>query len=174
LEKQSILQALMILIYVVFGIALVFLAVALHERLNVRSLELIKVATPFGLIWAGLVISSGMVGSVGLEVVAELHTQDAAQAASVWSAIGAIQERLGGGVEIVGGVWVVLITVASLRSRVLPRALSYLGLFVGAAGVLTVVPALGGLGALFGLGQIAWFAWLGVIMLRACTQPTKA
>jgi len=34
LERQSILQASTILIYVVFGIALVFLAVALHELLT--------------------------------------------------------------------------------------------------------------------------------------------
>jgi hypothetical protein len=28
------------------------------------------------------------------------------------------------------------------------------------------------LGALFGLGQIAWFAWLGVVMLRRTTHGT--
>jgi hypothetical protein len=174
LERQSILQVLTILIYVVFGIALVFLTVALHERLNGISRELMKTATPFGLIWAGLVISSGMVGSVGLEAVAALHSQDASQAAAVWAAIGAVQDGLGGGVEIVGGVWVLLISAASLRSSVLPSTLSYLGFIVGAAGVLTVIPSLGELGAIFGLGQIFWFAWLGIIMLRARPQLTSA
>jgi hypothetical protein len=166
LEKQSTVQALTILIYVVFGIALVLLSVALHERLNGRSSDLMKVATPFGLIWAGLVIASGMVGSVGLEAVAALHAQDAAHAASVWTAIGAIQDGLGGGVEIVGGVWVLLISIASLRSSALPGALSYLGFMVGAAGILTLVPSLSELGTVFGLGQIIWFAWLGFIMIR--------
>jgi hypothetical protein len=125
-----------------------------------------KIATPFGLIWAGLVIASGMVGSVGLEAVAALHAQDAANAASVWSAIGAVQDGLGGGVEIVGGLWALLISVASMRSTALPAALGYLGMFVGAAGILTVVPALAELGTVFGLGQIAWFAWLGIVMIR--------
>jgi hypothetical protein len=174
LERQSILQALMILIYVVFGIALVFLTVALHELLHVGSSDLMKAATPFGLIWAGMVIASGMVGSVGLEAVAALHSRDAAQAAFVWSAIGAVQGGLGGGVEIVGGVWVLLISAASLRSSALPRALSYVGFLVGAAGMLTVVPPLGELGAVFGLGQIVWFGWLGIIMLRARPQQTGA
>jgi hypothetical protein len=174
LGRQAILQATLILVYVFFGIALVFLAVALHERLNIRSPDLMKIATPFGLIWAGLVISSGMVGSVGLEAVAALHAQDAAQAASLWSAIGAVQDGLGGGVEIVGGVWVLLISAASLRSSVLPRALSYLGFIVGVAGILTVVPSLGELGAIFGLGQIVWFAWLGIFMLRARPTPVTA
>lgn len=167
LERQSTFQALTILIYVVFGIALVFLAVALHERLSGRTSDLMKIATPFGLIWAGLVIASGMVGSVGLEAVAALHAQDAAHAASVWTAIGAIQDGLGGGTEIVGGVWVLLISIASLRSSALPAALSYLGFIVGAAGILTVVPSLAELGTVFGLGQIIWFAWLGIIMIRA-------
>lgn len=171
LERQSTLQALTILIYVVFGIALVFLAVALHERLRSRSGDLMKIATPFGLIWAGLVIASGMVGSVGLEAVAALHAQDAAHAASVWTAIGAIQDGLGGGVEIVGGVWVLLISIASLRSSALPAALSYLGSTVGAAGILTVIPSLAELGAVFGLGQIIWFAWLGIIMIRV--RPSR-
>ena len=167
LEKQSIFQALTILIYVVFGIALVFLAVALHERLSGRSSDLMKIATPFGLIWAGLVIASGMVGSVGLEAVAALHAQDAAHAASVWTAIGAVQDGLGGGVEIVGGAWVLLISIASLRRSALPDALSSLGFVVGAAGILTVIPSLTELGTVFGLGQIIWFAWLGIIMIRA-------
>lgn len=166
LEKQAVFQALTVLIYVVFGIALVFLAVALHERLSDRASDLMKIATPFGLIWAGLVIASGMVGSVGLEAVAALHAQDAANAASVWSAIGAVQDGLGGGVEIVGGLWALLISVASMRSTALPAALGYLGMFVGAAGILTVVPALAELGTVFGLGQIAWFAWLGIVMIR--------
>jgi hypothetical protein len=174
LARQDILQATMILIYVVFGMALVFLAVALHERLKDRAPDLMKVGTPFGLIWAGLVVSSGMVGSVGLESVAALHPRDAAQAAYVWSAIGVVQEGLGGGVEIVGGAWVLLISAASLRSSVFPSALSYLGLIIGLAGILTVVPSLGELGAVFGLGQIAWFAWLGVIMLRARPQSAGA
>jgi prepilin signal peptidase PulO-like enzyme (type II secretory pathway) len=90
----------------------------------------------------------------------------------VWTAIGAIQDGLGGGVEIVGGVWVLLISIASLRSSALPDALSYLGSIVGAAGILTVVPSLAELGAVFGLGQIIWFAWLGIIMLR--TRPLGA
>lgn len=69
--------------------------------------------------------------------------------------------------EIVGGLWVLLISVASLRSTALPGALGHLGVFVGAAGILTVVPSLAELGTVFGLGQIVWFAWLGIIMIRA-------
>ena len=62
-------------------------------------------------------------------------------------------DGLGGGNEIVGGLWVLLVSWAALRAGGLPRALNYLGLVIGVAGILTVVPALGELGAIFGLGQ---------------------
>ncbi len=166
LERKGFFQMWTLFIYVFFGVVLVVLAVALHERLKPRAEPLMAIATSFGLIWAGLVISSGMVASVGLEVVAKLHSQDVAQATPAWVVVGAIQDGLGGGVEIVGGLWVLLISAASLRSSALPRFLSYFGVVVGMAGVLTIAPPLSELGAVFGLGQIFWFAWIGVLMLR--------
>lgn len=166
LERKTIFQAWTLFIYVVFGVVLVPLAVALHERLKADAPALMQVATSFALIWAGLVIASGMVASVGLEAVAALHAKDVAQAASTWVVLGAVQNGLGGGLEIVGGLWVFLISLASRKSTALPKVLTYLGFIVGLAGILTVVPALGELGAVFGLGQILWFAWIGLIMLR--------
>lgn len=177
LERKALFHTWTIFIYVAFGIALVVLAVALHERLRDRAPDVMKVATPFGLIWGGLVIASGMVASVGLETVAAIHARDAAQATSTWVVIDAIQNGLGGGVELVGGVWVLLISAASFQSSEYPKGLRYLGIVVGLAGVLTVVPMLKDLAMVFGISQILWFAWIGVAMLRRSTanhsfQPT--
>jgi hypothetical protein len=166
LERKAIFQLWTLCIYVLFGIALVVLVVALHARLKDQSFGSLQVATAFGLIWAGLVVASGMVASVGLEAVAGLHARETALAVSTWVAIGVVQDGLGGGVEIVGGLWVLLISLAALRSGQLPRSLNYIGILVGVAGLLTVVPPLGDLGAVFGLGQIVWFAWIGTHMLR--------
>lgn len=166
LERKTLFHTWTIFIYVAFGIGLVVLTVALHERLRDGAHDLMKIATPFGLIWAGLVIASGMVASVGLEAVAAIHTRDVAQATSTWVTIGAIQNGLGGGVELVGGVWVLLISGASFRSAAFPKALGYLGIVVGVAGVLTVVPMLKDLAMVFGISQILWFAWIGMVMLR--------
>ncbi len=166
LERKALFQAWTTFIYVIFGIALVVLTVALHERLRDRAHDLMKIATPFGLIWAGLAIASGMVASVGLETVAAIHVRDVAQATSTWVAIDAIQNGLGGGVEIVGGVWVLLISAASFRSTAFPKVLGYLGLVVGLAGVLTVVPMLKDLAMVFGISQILWFAWIAIVLLR--------
>lgn len=63
------------------------------------------------------------------------------------------------------GLWVLLISVASFHSTVFPRPLTYLGFVVGIAGVITVVPPLSELSTVFGVGQILWFAWIGVHVL---------
>jgi hypothetical protein len=166
LQRRSIFQTWNIFIYVVFGAILVVLTVALHERLRTKAGALISIATSFGLIWSGLVIASGMVASVGLEMVTKLYAQDAGQALAVWAAVGAVQDGLGGGVEIVGGLWILLVSAASYQTHALPRLLCYLGFVVGLAGLLTVAPPLGELGAVFGLVGILWFAWIGVVMLQ--------
>lgn len=59
-----------------------------------------------------------------------------------------------------------LISLVALRSAALPKALNLIGLVVGASGVLSALPSLGGSGAIFGLSQIVWFAYLGYWLLR--------
>lgn len=86
-------------------------------------------------------------------------------AATVWVAVDTVLTGLGGGNEVVGGVWVLLLSRVALGNGKLPKALNYLGVVAGAAGVATLVPALTDLGALFGLGLIVWFVWVGVILL---------
>ena len=155
-----------LLIYVVFGVVLVVLALALHARLKDGSPSIMQTATAFGLIWAGLVIASGMIANIGNSTVIRLFSENQDQAVSLWLAIITVQEALGGGNEIVGGLWVLLLSWAALRSGKLPKLLNYLGALVGLAGILTVVPDFDVLMDVFGLGQIVWFAWLGIVMLR--------
>ena len=50
-----------LLVYVVFGVFMVVLALALHERLKVNSPAIMQTATVFGLFWALVVIASGMI-----------------------------------------------------------------------------------------------------------------
>ena len=165
-DNQAILYLWNQLILVVFGIFLVVLALALYERLKASSPALMQTATAFGLIWAGLVLASGMVFNIGVGTVVELHGTDPDRAASTWLAVAAVQNGLGGGNEIVGGLWTLLVSVAALRSSGLPRVLNYLGVAVGGAGLVTVVPGLEPLGIIFGLGGLVWFAWLGLVMVR--------
>ena len=155
-----------LLIYVVFGVVLVVLVLALHARLKSDSPAIMQTATVFGLIWSGLVIASGMIANIGNSTVIGLFSENQDQAVALWLAISTMQESLGGGNEIVGGLWVLLLSSAALRAGKLPKVLNSLGVLVGLAGILTVVPAFDLLMDVFGLGQIVWFAWLGILMLR--------
>ena len=47
----------------------------------------------------------------------------------------------------------------------LPKSLNIAGMIFGAAGIVTLVPMLTDVGALFGLGLIAWYIWAGIVLL---------
>jgi hypothetical protein len=169
-DNQAVLYVWNAIIFIVFGIFLVVLALALHERLKVGARALTQTATAFGMIWAGLVIAAGMVANIGWSNVVDLHDSDPERAESLWLAVDSVHNGLGGGNEIVGGLWVLLVSWAALRSGLLPRALNYLGLVIGVAGLVTIVPALEMVGAVFGLGLIVWFVWLGFVLLSDHTS----
>jgi len=167
-DNQASMYTYMTLFVVVWGAFMVVLALSLYERLKAGSPAIMQTATALGLIWAGLVIASGMIFNIGMGNVVDLFGKDPAQAATVWVAIDSVFDGVGGGTEIVGGLWILLVSWAALRGGDLPKALNYLGVVISVAGILSLVPALGELGGMiFGLGQIVWFIWLGIVMLRS-------
>ncbi len=165
-EHRTTMYAWNLIIYVVFGILMVILALALYERLKTGAPALMRTATAFALIWATLVIASGMVANIGTDIIVQLYDKDPALAASFWLSSMLVVNGLGGGNEIVGGIWLLLVSLAALRSHGLPKAMSYFGVVISVAGLLTTIPPLKELGSVFGLGLIAWFAWAGVQLLR--------
>lgn len=145
--------------------ALLVLVLALHERLKPVMPNTALTATAFGIIWAGLVLASGMIFIAGSQSAAALFESDPERAATVWLSVNIVHDALGGGIELVGGLWMLLASWIAIRDGALPKPLGYLGLAIGIVGILTVVPSLAELAAIFGLGQIVWFLWVGFIML---------
>lgn len=163
---QSTLYAWYFVLYVLGGVALTVLTIALHDRLRTASPGLRQVAGAFGLLWSGLLLASGMIALVGQRAVVDLHATDPDRAATVFETLSVVQDGLGGGIEIVGGLWILLISLAARPQGLLGRRLGALGIVIGAAGILTVVPGLEALAAVFGLGFIVWFVWMGVTLRR--------
>jgi hypothetical protein len=172
-DNQAFLHVLYLISYVIWGIVLVVLALALNERLKADSPAIMQTATSIGLIWACIVIASGQVTNMGMDTVINLYSTDPNQAAAVWMAIESVANGLGSaGGEILGGTWVLLVSWAALRGRELSSALNYAGIVVGMAGILSAIPVIGVLGvAIFGMGKIVWSLWLGIVLLRSDTSP---
>ena len=168
-DKQMVIFSTNLLMYVFFGFFLIILSLALYDRLKSGSPAIMQVATAIGIIWAGSLIASGMVANAGVATVVALYAKDPAQAALTWQGIEPVIDGLGNANgEILGGLMTLLISLAALRAGELPKGLNILGLVVGAVGIISLVPMLTGtLGPVFGLGQIIWFIWMGIVMLRS-------
>ena len=172
-DKQMIIFSTNLLMYVFFGFALIILSLALYDRLKAGTPALMQVAAVVGVIWAGSLIASGMVANAGLATIATLYAKDPTQAVLTFQVIEAMANGLGNANgEILGGVWTLLVSLAALRTGGLPRVLNILGLIVGAVGIITIIPAMNAFTGLFGLGQIIWFVWLGIVLLRTQPRPT--
>jgi len=167
-ERQTVIFSTNLLMYVFFGFALIVLSLALYDRLKSGAPALMQVTAAIGIIWAGSLIASGMAANAGLATVVALYAKDPAQAVLSFQGIEAITNGLGNANgEILGGPLTLLVSLAALRTGGLPKGLNVLGLLVGAVGIITIVPALNALVGVFGLGQIVWFIWLGIVLLRS-------
>ena len=163
-DHQTILAAVNLIMYVLFGALLAVLVIAIHERLQKKAKTLSQLAAVFGIIWVALVIASGMIANIGLSKALEVSVNDPERALALWQTIYTIVEGLGGGNEVVGGLWVLLLSFAALKANELSKGLNYVGLFVGIVGILTIYPA-DVLTEIFGVSQIIWFFWIGTVLL---------
>ena len=176
-EKPMLIFSTNLLMYVLFGVFLIILSLALYERLKSGAPAIMQVATVIGIIWAGSLIASGMVSNAGISPVVALYARDPIQAASTWQGIEAVSNGLGNGNgEILGGLWVLLVSLAALRAGQFLKGLNILGLCVGVIGIFSLTPGLTELlTGFFGLGQILWYVWLGILLLQssrsASSQP---
>jgi hypothetical protein len=168
-DNQAFMRVFDIIIYLVFGVSLIFLSLALYERLKAGSPALAQAVTTFGLIYAVLVIVVGTLSINNLSTVIKLYGENPSQAETVWLTLDSVETGLGagGGETMISALWILLLIFVALRAREFPRALNYLGLAVGVAGTLTVLlPSLLPMAVVYGLGLIVWLAWLGIVMLR--------
>ncbi len=167
LAHQGTLQLWYFVIFIVFGLAIIPLARALRGRLAEVNPLLADLGAVFAFIWVGLMFATGMTWNIGMQAIVDRHEVAPAAAETLWSAVAVIADGLGGGNELVGGMWILLVSLAAWGTGRLPTGLNVLGLVSGLSGLVTLVPGLSDVGGMiFGLGSIGWFAWTGVVLLR--------
>jgi hypothetical protein len=153
--------------YVFYGIALGVLAFALYDRMKDRAPAAMRAATSIGLLWSFALVASGMIFNYGMTTIVGLAATDQRQAQATWLAIESVAQALGGaGGEILGGLWILLVSLVALRSGALPKFLGWFGAAVGAVGLASVVPPLRDASIAFGLLLIAWFVLIGAVLMK--------
>lgn len=175
-SSYSSMYAMYLVTYVFLGIALGVLAFALYDRLKAVAPSTMRVATAIGLLWSVALVTSGMVWNYGMTTVVALAKTDPAQAQLVWQALEPVSSALGGaGGEVLGGLWVLLVSMVALRGGALPKVLGWFGVVLGVVGLASVVPPLHDVAIVFGLLQIVWFVWVGVsLMTTRAPAPNQA
>lgn len=152
--------------YVLFGIAVGILALALHDRLRAGAPLTARVAAIIGLTWSFALVASGLIFTYGITAIHDLAATDYPEAVLAWQAIEPVAMALGGaGGELLGGLWVLLIGLVVLQTGALPKGLGWLGVAIGLVGLVSVVPPLHDAALAFGLLEIIWLTWLGVVLL---------
>jgi hypothetical protein len=151
----------------VFGIVLVFLSLGLYEYMRKYDEFGAKLAVAFGLIWSVLVIASGMVHNVGMGMAIDLLSTNPTEAGSFFRMITGIHIGLGGGNEIPGALWTLIISLVALKKGLFAKWINILGIIVGVAGLLTIAPVLFDYTVMvFALGQMVWWIGLGIKLMK--------
>lgn len=152
--------------YLLFGVLLAIVLQALHQVFATTSSAMAALAERFGNVWLVLMMASGMVALIGLQMSFNLIESEPQQAVALYNTRNLLTEALDGGIELVGGLWVLLLSIAGLQQQRFAKALHLLGLVVGSLGILTVLHTVPYLKDAFGISQLIWFICLGSSLLR--------
>ena len=114
-------HAMYLVTYVIFGIVLAVLALSLYQRLKTSAPFVMQVATAVGLMWALVLVASGMVFNAGMAVVVDLTPGAPIRRRRLAGdrAGRARPRRLGW--RAPGGLWLLLVGFAALRGSALPK-----------------------------------------------------
>ena len=159
----------------VFSLSLLLLNIALKDNIKPHSELVANYLHGIGSVWATIVIASTFVFLVSLSSLSDSIETNAEQSIVVLQTIDIVVNALGGGIEILGAIWVFLVSFAGLKYQQNAKLTHMFGLVVAIAGVLTLLSGFSMLEkhplfevstAIFGLGQIVWFVLIGVQFLR--------
>ena len=166
-QHSGLMQVWYFLIYVVFGIALLILSTFLTGLSNGDHTMLQKVTVLVSYLWASYVFASGLIAMLSIELMFGSWFQIQGVISDIWRDIYSVQMGLGEGVEWVGGIWMLLITLSLKEQHCFGNKLHYFGFVVAPFGLLTVFPGMGLMGAIFGVLQLVWFIWLGIVIVQS-------
>lgn len=170
-EHHTITSVVLFITYILFGLVLSILVAGISRVLGNANAWLRSLANAFGYLWVGLVIASGMIAMGGVNYAIGLAHTDAEKAWDAWTLLMSLSQSIGGDNEMVGAVWVMLVSAMALKADFFPKRLNYLGITIAVVGIATITPVVM-FKEVFGVLQIVWFFGVGVCFVgQGC--PTK-
>ena len=157
--------------YLVFACLLLVAVQATHSNLNSKPSALLNYASAFGYIWVVLMMCSGMLALIGVNTMVSLYVKESSHAETVFYIYATVVNGLGGGIEFVGALWVLLVSVYALKTSQLTKPINVLGVVIGGVGILTLNQAIPEFKDAFGLLQVIWFVMMGFALLKS--NPTS-
>ncbi len=146
---------IMNLIYVIFGIMIAFLSLIIYKLFKKSLFN--KIGLIFGLFWSFAVIFAGILFTIGMGKVIEINIIDPNLSIITWTIIEIIFSSIGGGTEILGGLWILIISILAMKNNIFNKYINILGIVVGLSGILSHIPYLDFFQMVFGIFQIIWF-----------------
>jgi hypothetical protein len=145
--------------YIFWSIAFILIVLALRERMQTSAPNLMRIALIGVSISCALWLAAGLINIVGMPSI--VSAKDASAYRAVWGVYFGLSIA---GDHALGWV-LLLIGWAALKTRGLPRILSYLSVLLGIIGILefAVQPFM----FVFLFLGIVWGLWLGVVLLRS-------
>jgi len=164
-----------IVIGIVFSLGLILLNQSLLKIYKSTSPITAQFNSSLGNIWATFVLASTFIFLVSLPSLANYANTSEDNAVVVLNSVDIVIDALGGGIELLGALWVLLISYMGIKAKKYANIIHIMGVAVGIAGVLTLfsgisfletVPLFEATTAIFGLGQIVWFFALAIAMIK--------
>ncbi|MEC8418399.1 MAG: hypothetical protein VXZ36_11320, partial [Pseudomonadota bacterium] len=164
---------------IVFSLGLILLNQSLLKIFESTSPIAARFNSSLGNIWATFVLASTFIFLVSLPFLANYAKTSEDNAIVVLNSVDIVIDALGGGIELLGALWVLLISYMGIKANKYAKTIHIIGIAVGIAGIFTLFSGLSALEgnmvfeastSIFGLGQIIWFLLLGVVMAKATCQ----
>lgn len=164
-----------IVIGIVFSLSLLLLNQSLLSVYKNVCPHVARYNSTLGNIWAMFVLASTFIFLTSLPFLANYAVANEENAVVVLKSVEIVVDALGGGIELLGAIWVLFISYMGIKCGLFAKLLHGLGVIVGVAGILTLFTGLSFLSdislfeaatAIFGLGQIVWFVLLGIHLIR--------
>jgi len=160
---------------IVFSFSLLLLNQSLQSVFKNHSPIIARYNSTIGNMWATFVLASTFIFLISLPFLAIYADTSEDNAVIVLKSVDIVVDALGGGIELLGAIWVLLISFMGIKHSVYARATHVLGVAVGLAGIFTLFSGLSVFSgsvlfeastAIFGLGQIVWFVLIGLHKTR--------